>query len=731
MYRLVSKNPNAFLKATVSVRTATQPLFASFSLANSIKPSLTSLFSSKIQKNLFSNSAIFSEYTATNKSDVIYTQPEHTSAEYVPVPFSNYTQINSKTMHAIKDVLRFKDASIVQDKIISELPSEQDFLIKAKTGTGKTIAFLVGAIETLVKYKASPSYNKDSMGILIISPTRELAKQIHQEAIKIAHYHKFGVHVLVGGESSRLQQHQINKEPLDIVVATPGRLLDIWENSNKFDRATKNLQVLVFDEADMLLDMGFQKEVARIIEQCPKERQNFLVSATFSRKVREIARQALAGKSFKELDCVDPNETNVVQRIKQSYIKINWDMHYFALHQILNSQIKKNIEETGNGSKIIIFLSSTKATQVYHDALQSFMSNRGMSVNLSYKNSRNSHKNSGNSRNLQVKNSTAIYCIHGKKTQEVRSRISDRFRNFNTSDGNSAILITTDISARGVDYPGTNFVLQVGAPSTTEQYTHRIGRTGRAGKSGEGMILISPAEMPFVRELEREQKLNLAESEEFNIEAVSNLEQALSVVNESSERNDGFGSDDNDNIDISSIDKNLLAEARNFYNRFRSYSASADTMEIEDMYISLLGHYQSLLGSFRLDPSKLVEDTSKSLIPFGIIDKPRLPSMLKASFSGNGKGFSGSRQRNRSDSRGSSRGGYNDSRESRGGSRGGYNDSKGSRDDGQYRSNDKSDFKNKSRSRSQYSSNDRTEFSYKSRDRGNSHSRQRGGSSRD
>ncbi|OMJ21851.1 DEAD-box ATP-dependent RNA helicase 25 [Smittium culicis] len=607
----------------------------------SSKISLISKFSTYPSLFNSTNSAISEEHNG-----VIYNNadPNHKD-EYVPVPFASYPAINKNTLKALKQQFGFEAASKVQDSIISRLPSTQDFLIKAKTGTGKTIAFLVSAIETVLKNAALSSDPRDkSVGILIVSPTRELAKQIAAEAKKISYYHQFSVHLLVGGESSRNQNRGLSVSPHDIVVGTPGRLLDMWENNPSFTRSANKTKVLIFDEADMLLDLGFQNEVNSIIEKCPEDRQTFLVSATFSSKVRSIANQAFKNKKFETLDCVDPNDTNVVHRVKQSYVLADWDMHYATIYHILKNHIKEiNTKENGNGSKVVIFLPTTKSTQIYSDIIKNIISSRGTIINQS-KASRN--KKYGKPSNSFTKSdSIEVFCLHGKKSQEQRSRISDKFREFDTSNNNSAILITTDVSARGVDYPGTRLVLQVGVPKTSEQYTHRVGRTGRAGTDGEGIILLSPSEVPFIKELERDQGLKtLNESVDYSSEVVEKLSEAISAISKAESSEDADSESpitSQQTVDPATLP--YYKEMKQFLKLFSFSKNNTDQVEVEDMFLSLLGFYQSCEGVLRFDGQTFLRELAKSMEVFGIHDIPSIPSAVRPTFSARGKSGFGNR----------------------------------------------------------------------------------------
>ncbi|KAI8322020.1 DEAD-domain-containing protein, partial [Martensiomyces pterosporus] len=411
--------------------------------------------------------------TIDPKTDLSGSKQQGTSdgaaPEYVPVPFQSYTTVHQKTKLAIERLMKFKTASKVQDQIISRLPIERDIMIKAKTGTGKTTAFLVPAIETLLReYEKDPARasNGRAVGCLIVSPTRELAKQIATEAEKLVKFHGWNVQSLVGGERSRDQLNSLARNRSDIVIGTPGRILDFMENQPMFQNLASKTKLLVFDEADVLLQMGFRREIGEIIANVPTDRQTFLVSATIDKKIKELAPEVFH-RGFDLVDCVEKGETNTHHNVKQEYITVENSQHFPVLCDAMQTHISKNKAE-GHGSKIIVFMPTTKSADM-------------------------------NSRPAGER--VEVFLLHGKMTQEARSRISDRFRNSPVDANTTSILITTDVSARGVDYPNVSMVMQVGIPTEAEAYIHRLGRTGRAGKSGEGVILLNSIETKFLKQL--------------------------------------------------------------------------------------------------------------------------------------------------------------------------------------------------------------------------------------
>jgi len=255
----------------------------------------------------------------------------------------------------------------------------------------------------------------------------------------------------------------------DIVVATPGRLRDVLDTP-EVARAFSHTKVLVLDEADSLLDMGFRDEIEGIMDFLPAtpQRQTFLFSATVSRAIQQIARQTL-DKNHVFINCVSDNAPPVHAHVNQYHTVLP-----SAADQIPHTLRLLTHDQLSNPgkSKVIVFFPTTKMTQLFADLIRDLSKS-----------------------SLPAKYKTKVYEIHSKKSQESRNSASDAFRE---DKSGSSILITSDVSARGVDYPGVTRVIQVGVPAGTEQYIHRVGRTGRAGTQGRGDLVLMPWELGFV-----------------------------------------------------------------------------------------------------------------------------------------------------------------------------------------------------------------------------------------
>ena len=316
---------------------------------------------------------------------------------------------------------------------------------------------------------------EDGVRILVISPTRELATQIHNTAEGLVRVHK-GVgascQVMFGGTARGVDLQMLDRRLPTILTATPGRLIDHLESSKLKDRGipfadtVKNVDVLILDEMDRLLDMGFRDEIHKIVSYLPPKnrRQTLLFSATVPPTVQTQIQRFL-NPSYESIDCIqedDPN-SHVANTVEQSYVVLPPTKLITGVVQLIDKLMQQ--QSDGTTTKLMVFFNTTAQVEFF--------------VNL-FK------KNGGTHRVME---------IHSKLSQNERSKTSQRFRKVTTG-----ILFTSDVSARGVDYPNVTHVLQVGSATDRETYIHRLGRTGRAGKSGKGILVLSEKEVkPVLR----------------------------------------------------------------------------------------------------------------------------------------------------------------------------------------------------------------------------------------
>eukprot|EP01018_Ginkgo_biloba_P004452 Gb_09254 [translate_table: standard] len=364
--------------------------------------------------------------------------------------------ISPLSLRAIKSA-GYEQMTIVQEVTLPTTLKGKDVLAKAKTGTGKTVAFLLPAIEVIVK---SPPVGRDQKGspilVLIICPTRELASQAAAEADTLLKYHvNIGVQVVIGGTKLPTEQKRLQANPCQILVATPGRLRDHIENTPSFSSRLMGVKVLILDEADHLLDMGFRKDIEKIIAAVPEQRQTLLFSATVPEEVHQVSRIALR-QDHEFINTVEEGSQETHSKVLQSSIVASHERHFHILYSILKQHISEDPEY-----KVLVFCTTAMVTRLISEVLSELKLN--------------------------------VREIHSRKPQSYRTRISAEFRK-----SKGLILVTSDVSARGVDYPDVTLVVQMGIPSDREQYIHRLGRTGRKGKEGQGILLLAPWEEYFL-----------------------------------------------------------------------------------------------------------------------------------------------------------------------------------------------------------------------------------------
>jgi ATP-dependent RNA helicase MSS116 len=358
--------------------------------------------------------------------------------------------ISLLSLKGIKDA-GYEKMTCVQEATLPIILQGKDVLAKAKTGTGKTVAFLLPAIEVLSALPHSSSIN-----LLVMCPTRELANQVAVEARKLLKYHRsLGVQVVIGGTRLPQEQRSMKANPCQILVATPGRLKDHLENTPGFSTRIKGVKVLVLDEADRLLDMGFRRDIEKIISFIPKERQTLLFSATVPQEVRQMCHVAMK-KDHVFINTVQEGDEETHSQVNQVYLVSPLDQHFSILYDVLKNHVAEDA-----AYKVIVFCTTAMVTRLVAEILSQLKLN--------------------------------VREIHSRKSQSARTKVSDEFRR-----SKGLILISSDVSARGVDYPDVTLIIQVGLPADREQYIHRLGRTGRKGKEGQGLLLLAPWEMHFL-----------------------------------------------------------------------------------------------------------------------------------------------------------------------------------------------------------------------------------------
>jgi ATP-dependent RNA helicase MSS116 len=311
----------------------------------------------------------------------------------------------------------------------------------------------------------------DDIRAIIISPTRELAEQIAVEAKKVTIGTGIVVQTAVGGTQKRQMLQKTLREGCHVLIGTPGRICDILSDPYSGVKAP-NLDALVMDEADRLLDEGFTKEIDAIKEYLPNPeevpRQTLMFSATLPQEVVQLVRRTLK-PGFHFAQCVNQDEAPTHQRVPQMLVKVNGFENIMpALYELILRETEKGKEPGGRPFKAIVYFNSTAevtlASSVFFKLADGFQTNNPF-------------------------HGTRAYEIHAKLTQAQRTKAADNFR-----FAKSGVLFSSDVTARGMDFPNVTHVIQIGLPRDSETYVHRLGRTARAGKEGEGWLFITPLE---------------------------------------------------------------------------------------------------------------------------------------------------------------------------------------------------------------------------------------------
>ena len=353
---------------------------------------------------------------------------------FANLPLSQATSLGLEASH-------YKSLTDVQKKTIPYAVKGSDILGAAKTGSGKTLAFLVPVLENLYRRRWT---EHDGLGALILSPTRELAIQIFEVLRKIGRYHTFSAGLVIGGKSLHEERDRLGR--MNILVCTPGRMLQHMDQTAAFEIG--NLQMLVLDEADRIMDMGFQGTVDAIVEHLPKERQTLLFSATQTKKVSDLARLSLRNPEYVSVHEAASSATP--STLQQNYIVTPLPEKLDTLWSFIRSNLK---------SKILVFLSSGKQVRFVYEAFR------------------------------QMQPGIPLMHLHGRQKQTARLDITTKF-----SASKQSCLLATDVVARGLDFPAVDWVIQLDCPEDADTYIHRVGRTARYEHDGRAVLFLDPSE---------------------------------------------------------------------------------------------------------------------------------------------------------------------------------------------------------------------------------------------
>ncbi|KAI9658012.1 MAG: hypothetical protein M1821_002672 [Bathelium mastoideum] len=437
--------------------------------------------------------------------------------------------VHNNVVRTITDEMRLETLTPVQTMTIEEGLKGIDIIAQAKTGTGKTLGFLLPILQNIIQvdpHLASPSRgfgnrsNASDIRAVIISPTRELAEQIAAEATRLTKNTSVIVQTAVGGTQKALGLRNMQRQGCHLLVGTPGRLNDIFSDRYSGVEAPK-LSALVLDEADRLLDAGFWPEIDSFQRLLPnpseQPRQTLMFSATVPREVVRLVEGTLK-PGFKFVQTVSEDEVPTVDRVVQKKVITRGIENLLpTLLELAEKETKKRNEAGDKPFKAIVYFNSTAEV----DLAAGIMDRMG---------SRFEHPLAP----------ASFFDIHSRKTQSQRTLAADRFR-----ATPSAILFSSDVTARGMDFPDVTHVIQLGTPRDRETYIHRIGRTGRAGKEGEGWLIATEIEDREIRQKLRGlplQDSNVLESANIDMTQGASVTPAvariLSLVGNASQRVD-------------------------------------------------------------------------------------------------------------------------------------------------------------------------------------------------
>ena len=357
-------------------------------------------------------------------------------------------------LKAVKDE-GYINPTKIQEKAIPHILNKKDILGSAQTGTGKTAAFALPILHHMIVDKNKPSFKR--INVLVVTPTRELAIQIGENFTTYSKYTDINNTVIFGGVKQIKQTDKL-KKGIDILIATPGRLLDLMSQGYI---SLKDISYFVLDEADRMLDMGFIKDIKKIIDKLPRQRQSLFFSATMPNNILKLSNSIL----------------NYPEKV--------------SVHQ--TSATAETIDQ------LIYYTNKSDKRALLTDILK----NKVLFQVLIF--SRTKHGADRLVKNLKKKKITAV-AIHGDKSQPQRQRALKSFKNKEVR-----VLVATDIAARGIDIDKLNFVINFDIPNEPETYVHRIGRCGRAGEKGQSISICEPEENIYAKDIEKLIKASLTE----------------------------------------------------------------------------------------------------------------------------------------------------------------------------------------------------------------------------
>ncbi|KLE07523.1 DEAD/DEAH box helicase [Aliarcobacter butzleri] len=406
----------------------------------------------------------------------------------------------------------------IQSKSIPVILSKKDVLAAAQTGTGKTAGFTLPLLQRLKDSNLKDK--KTQVRALILTPTRELAAQVAQSVETYGKYLPFKSAVIFGGVGINPQKALL-KKGVDIIIATPGRLLDLI-SQDSLDLS--KIEFLVLDEADRMLDMGFINDIKKILAILPKQRQNLLFSATFSNEIKKLADGLLKSPVLVE-----------VSKANSASFKVEQVVHYVDKDR--KKELLLHLVNKNSWQQVLVFTRTKHGANKLSEAL--------------------------------LKDKITSAAIHGNKSQGARTKALDDFKN-----GKVRVLVATDIAARGIDIEQLPHVVNFELPNVAEDYVHRIGRTGRAGNSGDAISLVCIDEHDYLLAIEKliKQKIKKVEINGFKVNP--NIK-AEPIGNRSNRGNKANNSNQNRKVKPKDENSSSITKPRRFASKNRRTNTSS------------------------------------------------------------------------------------------------------------------------------------------------------------
>ena len=433
----------------------------------------------------------------------------------------------------LTNTFKFTQITKVQNIVITEFLKNKDVIVKSVTGSGKTISYIVPIIQRLINFSKENLNYKNKIIALILLPARELAEQVFAEMAKFTNNlsYEFSVQLLIGGRKIDDDLNKIHSQIPNIIIATPGRLIDIEE---KEKLSFSSLEILVLDEADRMLDMGFEMAVTRILSKLPKQRRTGLFSATVTSNVENIIKVGMRNPEFINI-VISQNKSNNLF-VSENEIKntINSKGNYYNIlefspdnYKINNSnqevpkglgqyyRVIKNIKfkiphllnllyglyNSDENQKIMIFLSTCNSVDYFNILIPELFKKFSMKDFSCSK-------------------------LHSKISQNKRDK---EYQNFKIEDKHKLnILLTTDLAARGIDIPNIDIIIQFDPPKNEDSYIHKAGRTARVGNSGVSILFLLEEELAFINYMK--QKFIFIDEFPYSFDEVNNIKKNEEIV---------------------------------------------------------------------------------------------------------------------------------------------------------------------------------------------------------